>query len=200
MRQALTDTAQTDDHELIRAFQAGDGQAFEMLVGRHKDRLFNLCFWFLGDYQEADDICQEVFIKIFQSLSGFRYEASFATWSYRVAVNACKNRVKSLAYRMKKWSDQLEPGAGPALEAARDGWPVHHPGPDRELEKKELAEEISRAVNALAPEHRTVIVLRDIEGLSYEEIARVTGAAAGTVKSRLARARSKVRRKLGDFY
>jgi RNA polymerase sigma-70 factor (ECF subfamily) len=200
MQLALTDTVQTDDHDLIRAFQGGDEKAFGVLVARHKDRLFNLCFWFLGDYHEADDVCQEVFIKIFQSLSGFRFEASFAAWSYRVAVNACKNRVKSLAYRMKKWTDRLEPKTALASEAAGGGRAAHQPAPDSELERKELAEEVSRALNALAPEHRAVILLRDIEGLSYEEISQVTGVAAGTVKSRLARARGKVRKRLGNFY
>jgi RNA polymerase sigma-70 factor (ECF subfamily) len=185
---------QADDHALIRAFAGGDREAFEALVRRHRDRLFSLCYWFLGDFQEADDVCQEVFIKIFQSIQSFRFESSFATWSYRIAVNACKNRVKSLAYRMKQWTERLD--AGDSLPAAAGAGA----SPERDLAAKEERQAVRKAINTLGADHRAVLVLRDIEGLSYEDIAGITRLPTGTVRSRLARARSRLKDRLMDFY
>lgn len=204
-----------DDHGLIRAYAAGDRAAFDALMARHKDRLFNLCFWFLGDFHEADDVCQEVFIKIFQSVPKFRFEASFATWSYRIAVNACKNRVRSLAYRLKKVTQRLDAGAALpgeagvgqagsgsrgleidpefALNSAPDNMP------DAQLAARERMEAVRQAIRALDPDKRSVLVLRDMEGLSYAEIVEITGLSPGTVKSRLARARAVLKNNLTDF-
>ena len=86
-----------EDAALIRAFQAGNRSAFDQLVVKYKDRLFNLCFWVLGDYHDANDSAQETFIKVFRSLKGFRFESAFSTWLYRIAINTCKNKLKSLA-------------------------------------------------------------------------------------------------------
>ena len=183
-----------DDHGLLRAFLNGEAGAFEVLVNRHKDRLFNLCFWFLGDAQEADDVCQDVFIKIYRSLNGFRFEASFVTWSYRIAMNACKNRSKSLGYRIRKWTSQLDNSgalpAAPAVNGAGGG------NPHQDLENRERADAIQRALNALPPDKRMVVMLRDMEGLSYDEIAEITHLPAGTVKSRLFRARNDLKKML----
>ena len=95
-------TLPQEDAALVKAFQAGNKASFDELVLRHKDRLFNLCFRFLGDYQEANDSAQEVFVKIYRSLKGFRLESAFSTWLYRIAVNTCKNKLKSSEYRHKK--------------------------------------------------------------------------------------------------
>ncbi len=83
------------DAVLVRAIQAGDITAFDKLVLKHKDKLFNLVYWFLGDYQEANDCAQETFIKVFKSIKKFRFESAFSTWLYRIAMNTCKNRLKS---------------------------------------------------------------------------------------------------------
>ena len=183
-----------DDHGLIRAFLKGDTKAFETLVNRHKDRLFNLCFWFLGDALEADDVCQDVFIRIYRSLDIFRFEASFATWSYRIAMNACKNRSKSLGYRIRKWTAQLDSsGALPAAPAVNGAGGLN---PHQDLENRERGDAIQRALNALPPDKRMVVMLRDMEGLSYDEIADITHLPAGTVKSRLSRARNDLKKML----
>ena len=92
------------DAALIRAFQKGDRAAFDKLVLRHKDELFSLIYWFLGDYEEANDCAQDVFIKVYKGLGRFRFESAFSTWLYRVAVNTCKNWTKSSAYRWRKKS------------------------------------------------------------------------------------------------
>ena len=184
------------DAALVRAIQAGDMAAFDQMVVKHKDKLFNMVYWFLGDYQEANDCSQEIFIKVFKSIKKFRSESSFSTWLYRIAINTCKNRLKSSAYRWKKKTVPLE-----NPESSEDGnlsYKIHNdsPSPANELEKKERLMMIQKAINALPQEQNRVIVLRDIQGLSYQEIVDVTGLNLGTVKSRLARARMELRKNL----
>jgi RNA polymerase sigma-70 factor (ECF subfamily) len=185
-----------EDAALIRAFQAGNRSAFDQLVFKHKDKLFNLCFWVLGDYHDANDSAQETFIKVFRSLKGFRFESAFSTWLYRIAINTCKNKLKSLEYRKRKKMVRLE-NSGPSGETnpsleIRD----EAQSPLSRLESKEKLMLISGAMNSLPSGQKTVMTLRDIEGLSYEEIAQITGFNLGTVKSRLARARLDLRKKL----
>ena len=185
-----------EDAALVKAFQAGDKASFDGLVLKHKDRLFSLCFRFLGDYQEANDSAQEVFVKVYRSLKGFRFESAFSTWLYRIAVNTCKNKLRSSEYRQKKKMVHLDnpgtvEGSTSALEIRDDTQ-----SPLLELEKKERLNLIRRAIDSLPPEQKMVVVLRDIEDLSYEDIANITGYSLGTVKSRLSRARLDLRKKL----
>jgi RNA polymerase sigma-70 factor (ECF subfamily) len=185
-----------EDAVLVRAFQAGDRAAFDQLVLRHKDRLFNLCYWFLGDYQEANDVAQETFIKVYRSLTRFRLESTFFTWFYRIAVNTCRNRLDSSEYRHRNKMVRLDnPGPSderrPSLELEDESR-----SPMMELERKERSMLIRRAIDSLPTDQKAVVTLRDIEGLSYDEIAEVTGLNLGTVKSRLARARLELRRSL----
>jgi len=181
------------DAALINAFLAGDKQAFDQLVIRHKDRVFTVCYWFLGDYAEASDHAQETFIKAFRSLTRFRFESSFSTWIYRIAVNTCKNRLKSAQYKKKKKTLSLhDPGGGrecTMLTKIADDCP----SPMNELENKQQRRRIFEALDTLPPEQKSVVVLRDIQGLSYDEIADITSFGMGTVKSRLARARQTLR-------
>jgi len=189
-----------NDSALVRAFNAGQKDAFDLLVLRHKDRIFNLCLWYLGDYQEANDIAQEIFIKVFRSLGMFKFKSAFSTWLYRIAVNTCKNRLKSMEFRFKKRMRRLNhPGISqsnnPSAEIASEiadesGSPL-----DR-LEKKERAIRVRKTINALPDKKKTMIILRDIEGFSYAEICMITGLKPGTVKSRLARARLTLKEKL----
>ena len=188
----------SSDHDaaLVRAIQAGDMAAFDQLVVKHKDKLFNMVYWFLGDYQEANDCAQDTFIKVFKSLKKFRFESSFSTWLYRIAINTCKNRFKSSAYRWKKKTVPLENPESSEQDNRSYEIQNDSPSPANELEKKERLMMIQKAINALPEEQNRVIVLRDIQGLSYQEIADVTGLNLGTVKSRLARARMELRNKL----
>jgi RNA polymerase sigma-70 factor (ECF subfamily) len=190
-------TGSTDaDVTTVRAFQAGNKAAFDELVLKHKDRVFNLCYWFLGDYEEANDSAQEIFVKVYRSLNKFRLESTFATWLYRIAVNTCKNRIKSSEYRHKKKMVWLNnPGEAEGTKAEPD-IPDESPSPMMELEKKERLMLIKEAINSLPEEQKMVVALRDIEGLSYDEVADITGLNLGTVKSRLARARLDLREKL----
>ncbi|MBW2146074.1 MAG: sigma-70 family RNA polymerase sigma factor [Deltaproteobacteria bacterium] len=185
-----------EDAALVKAFQAGNKAAFDELVLKHKDKLFNLCYWFLGDYHEANDSAQETCIKVYRSLKKFRFESTFSTWLYRIAVNTCKNRLKSLDYRSRKKMIRLD-----NQDASKSGNPSMEIGDESrtpliELEKKERSALIKQAIDSLPPEQKAVVVLRDIEGLSYEEVAIVTGFNLGTVKSKLSRARLDLRKKL----
>jgi len=185
-----------EDAILVRACQGGDKAAFDKLVLRHKNRIFGLCFWLLGDYEEANDSAQEIFIKVYRSLNKFRCESAFGTWLYRIAVNTCKNRRKSSEYRLKRRMVPLhnpgkDHGGGDSVEIRDDS-----PTPLNGLEQKERGRAIRKAVASLHPEQKEVIALHDIQGLSYDEIVTITGLNLGTVKSRIARARVELREKL----
>jgi RNA polymerase sigma-70 factor (ECF subfamily) len=152
----------------------------------------------LGDYQEANDCAQDTFIKIFRNLAKFRFESTFLTWAHRIAVNTCKNRLKSFHYRFSRKLVRLDnSGRSPgSVDAIAD----ETGSPEMALEKKERRYLICRAINALPAEKKTVVVLRDIQGLSYEEIVKITGLKPGTLKSKLARARQDLKSKLsGDM-
>ncbi len=192
------DRSYNEDSDLIGAFQAGEKSAFDDLVRKHQDRIFNLCYWLLGDYQEADDCAQDTFIKIFRNVAKFRFESTFLTWAHRIAVNTCKNRLKSFHYRFsRKLVRRDNSGRSPgSVDAIAD----EIGSPEMALEKKERRYLIRRAINALPAEKKTVVVLRDIQGLSYEEIVKITGLKPGTLKSKLARARQDLKSKLsGDM-
>jgi RNA polymerase sigma-70 factor (ECF subfamily) len=196
MKEDAVINSSREDAAMIRAFRSGDRTAFDKLVLRHKDRLFNLCYWFLGDYQEASDAAQETFIKVFRSLKSFRLESAFSTWLYRIAVNTCRNRLKSSDYRQGKKTVSLDnPGPSgdsvPPIEIKDESL-----SPMTMLERKERWMLIKKAIDSLPTEQRTVVGLRDIEGLSYEEIAAITGLNLGTVKSKLSRGRLELREKL----
>ncbi len=182
------------DVELVNAFKAGKKSAFDELVLSHKDKVFNLCYWFVGDYQDANDLAQDVFFKAFKALKNFRFESAFSTWIYRITVNTCKNRLNSLQYRLKKKFVHFNNTAGksnPGAEIVDES-----SSPEIELRRKEKSRLIQTAINSLSAEKKAVVVLRDIEGLSYEEISSATGFNLGTVKSKLARARQDLREKL----
>jgi RNA polymerase sigma-70 factor (ECF subfamily) len=169
---------------------------FDELVLKHKDKVYNLCYRFMGDYGEADDCAQETFVKVYRSLKGFRSESSVSTWIYRIAVNTCKNRLKSAQYRgsrnMIRLDEPKETEDGErAVEVAGRSL-----SPSGELDRKEKGELIQDAINSLPADQKSVVVLRDVEGLPYEEISEVTGYNLGTVKSKLARARQELREKL----
>jgi RNA polymerase sigma-70 factor (ECF subfamily) len=188
-----------DDYALIRAFHSGEKSAFDTLVMRHKDRVFNLCLRFLGDYQEAEDTAQDVFVKAYRSLKLFRFESSFFTWIYRITINTCKNKVNSLGFRYRKkdisidiQEESVEVRQAESLENVRRD-------PVSELEKKEMMKTLQCAIDSLPSDQKSVVILRDIQGLSYEEITDITGFKLGTLKSRLSRARSNLREKLGGI-
>jgi len=189
-------TSSGEDALLIKAFQRGDKRAFDQLVVRHQDRIFNLCYRFLGDYEEANDSAQEAFLKAYGSLTAFRLESAFSTWLYRIAVNTCKNKLGSSAYKAKRKTVFLD-NPGPDEDRPLPGEIQNGaPSPLDRMEEKETMRHIQTALDALPADLRMAVTLRDVEGLSYEDIAEITALNLGTVKSRIARARTELRNKL----
>jgi len=190
---------QKDDYALIRAFQNGEKAAFDTLVLRYQDRVFNLCIRFLGDYHEAEDTAQDVFVKVYNSLKKFRFESSFFTWLYRIAVNSCKNRVNSLEFRFRKSNTRTDISDDALKGFERENMADPPSNPASELQNKEMMKILQKAINSLPSDQKAVVILRDIQGMSYEEITDITGFKLGTIKSRLSRARNSLREKLGDI-
>lgn len=189
-----------EDTLLIKAFDSGEKAAFDKLVLKYKNRVFNICYRFLADYEEANDCAQETFVKIYRSLKGFRFESTFSTWLYRIALNTCKNKVASLESRLRKRMVRLDSPVGdPGEESCTLEVASRALSPRDEIDRKEKEAIIERAIYSLPQDQKAVIILRDIDLLSYEEIAKVTGYNLGTVKSKLARARQALREKLGGL-
>ncbi len=183
---------------LLRRLRERDERAFREMVEAYQDRVFNLLFRMIGGREEAEDLAQEVFVTVFKSIDQFRGDSKLSTWLYRVAANHCKNRIKYLARRHDRSTGELDEAAE-RTAAAQGGVPVgagHIEAPDRALEGAEMERIVQQAIAELDEDHRLVVVLRDIEELSYEEICEITGLPEGTVKSRLHRARLALKEKL----
>ncbi len=192
----ILEETQVDDWELVKEAQANRKRAFDALVLRYQDRIFNLCYRMLGDYDEANDSAQEAFIKAYNNINSFKFKSSFSTWLYRIAVNTCKNNISSLASRMKRKMVRLDnPGHGDDEEGQIE-ISDESSNPADVFEKKEREMMIQRAIETLPAKQRMLVVLRDIEGKTYEEIANITDFKQGTVKSKLSRARQELRDKL----
>jgi RNA polymerase sigma-70 factor (ECF subfamily) len=186
-----------DEAALIDRFLSGDETAFDQIVERYQDLVFNLSARLLGR-DEAHDLSQEVFLQIYQKLASFRREASLRTWIYRMVLNRAKNRQRWWRRREREMTavnveDAEREGAMDLSSVIRLGIA---PLPDRILQRKELGEILQEAVATLPFEQRTIILLKELEGLSYEQISRTLNLAIGTVKSRLARARKALRERL----
>jgi len=189
-------TRQDADAGDVRRAAAGDEAAFEALVLRHQRALYNLSFRLLGDRPEAEDAVQEAFLRAWRALPRFRGDASFRTWLTGIAINVCRNRLCSADARRRRATASLvrrDPETG--LESAL---PLPDPAPDPETRTRagETRAALGRALAALSAEHREVILLREVNGLEYGELAAVLGCALGTVKSRIARARGALREAL----
>jgi RNA polymerase sigma-70 factor, ECF subfamily len=181
---------------LLRRLRERDERAFRELVDEHRDRVFNLTYRMLGNRAEAEDVAQEVFIAVFKTVDTFREEAKLSTWIYRVAVNHCKNRIKYLARRHDRDQTELDDTNDPGGDGSIAG-PNNAPRrPDRQVEGAQLDRLMQDAIASLDEDHRALVVLRDLEDLSIDEICEITGLPDGTVKSRLHRARLALRKKI----
>lgn len=175
--------------ELIQRCATGDESAFAELVAEHQRMVVQLAMNLLGDRDEALDLSQDVFIRVFRTIGQFRGQSALRTWIYRIAVNQARNRHRF--WRRRRRADQVSLDAH--VEAHGEFQCAADVGPDRILAQKELATRLQNALDALPFDQRTVIVLREVDGLSYDEIAFSLGVAVGTVKSRLTRARQTLR-------
>lgn len=180
---------------LIQRCAARDEDACAELVTEHQRMVYQLSLNLLGDHNEALDLSQEVFLRVFRTLPGFRGQSTLRTWIYRIVVNQARNRQRFWRRRHRAHQISLDEHIREhgELPASGDGG-----APDRLLGQKQLAERIRTALEHLPFDQKTALVLREIDGLSYEEIGFSLGIAVGTVKSRLARAREALRAQLRD--
>jgi RNA polymerase sigma-70 factor (ECF subfamily) len=174
----------SDEAQLVRAAQRGDQRAFRKLVERHQRKTFAVAFGILRDADAARDACQDAFLKVHQSLPTFEGTSQFYTWLYRIVVNLCLDQLRRRRF------ERVELDEGRALDEPLDGPPLPQSSdPHASLAAKELRARLERAFQQLSPAHRTVITLREVNELSYKEIAGVMRCSIGTVMSRLFHAR-----------
>ncbi|MFP4597282.1 MAG: sigma-70 family RNA polymerase sigma factor [Persicimonas sp.] len=175
------------ERQLVRALKRRDEEAFSELVRVFQHRVFNIVYRIVGDRQESEDVAQEVFVAVFKYIDSFRGEAKFSTWLYRIATNRAKNRIKYLARRSHNKHQDIDDTPESKVNSNPAGGGMFRP--DEKALGNELHAIVKQGLETLSEDHRAVIVLRDVEGMTYEEIAEVCEVAEGTVKSRLYRAR-----------
>lgn len=189
-----------EDKLLVKQAQQGNREAFSTLMELYQGKIYNLALRMIGSPEDAADLCQEIFLNAWRGLPSFRGDSSFFTWLCRLANNACLDHL-----RREKKRRYLESGA--SLDDEENGLsavlPDRAPTPQQRLEERERQDAVRMALEQLTGEHRQVLVLREVMGLSYAEIAAATGLEEGTVKSRIARARLSLRNILkenGNFF
>lgn len=181
------------DQELVVRAQAGDKRAFELLVVKYQRRVARLLSRLIRDQNEIEDVSQESFIKAYRALPSFRGESAFYTWLYRIAINTAKNHLSTLGRRPQLLAD-FEDEDGDVLDATVQ-IPDYHT-PETELSNRQIVSTVNAVVDELPSELRTAITLREMDGLSYEEIAALMNCPIGTVRSRIFRAREAIATKL----
>ena len=186
---------QHDDFKLIEAFRKGDDKAFEEIVRRYQRQVANIIYLTLGNREEVDDLSQEVFVRVFRSLDRFEFDSSLYSWIYRIAVNLCIDEIRKKKIRKLIPLDFLTERK---LETEKHSKETAT-GSD-ELLHKEKKEVIRAALDKLSPIHRTVILLREYQDLSYGEIAKTLRISPQAVKSRIFRAREELRELLKDYF
>ena len=180
---------QDEDYQVVERIRAGDKEAYALLVRKHQARIRSFCLWTLGNSAEADDAAQEVFIKAYRGLGGFRGAAGFSTWLHRIAVNHCRDLLRKRGRERTESWDALREQQGEAAEklVARE-------------EPVERRRQLQEVLDRLPEQVRTILILREAEGLSYEELAEFLGCSLDAVKARLRRARSECAEKARHFF
>lgn len=193
-RQDTQEDVRAQDLALVESTLQGDVDAYRQLVERYQQRIHAVVLGVLGNFEDALDVTQEAFIKAYNHLSSFRRHSGFYTWIYRIAYNlAIDERRKRYRHVESITGDAVElDAASHKYRAAPGSVLASVPGPEDAIERAELRSDIAAALDTLTPEHRAVIVLREIEGLSYSEISDVVGCSKGTVMSRLHHARKRM--------
>jgi RNA polymerase sigma-70 factor (ECF subfamily) len=185
---AEVELSQQLDHELVKRVQHGDSAAFDLLVRKYQHRIVALIGRYVADWSECQDVAQETFLRAYRALGNFRGDAQFYTWLHRIAVNTAMNHL--VAHNRRPPTDDIDVGDAEQFESGlrlRD-----NDTPERELMRQQMEQTVMRAVEALPDELRTAITLREVDGLSYEEIAQRMDCPIGTVRSRIFRAREAI--------
>ena len=179
------------DRELVLKCQSGEKSAFQELVSRYQQKVYMVILGLLHNRDDALEVAQETFLRAYRKVGGFQGDSSFYTWIYRIAVNLAIDAQRKQKRNPLDFRDSMDGVLESQDEAARD--------PFAEVHDRELRENLVKAINDLTPEHKAVIVLRTIEGLSYKDIGEILGCSEGTVMSRLHYARKKLHDKLSSF-
>jgi RNA polymerase sigma-70 factor (ECF subfamily) len=188
-----TDVGTTHERELLSACKSGDEHAFRRLFYEFHEQVLHLAIRLCGDIREAEDITQEVFLRVHLQLDDFKMQSEFSTWLYRITVNVCVDRNRKIKRRAKYTvSETSKPMGG-------SDRPTNSKTLDSEVWRKEVHEILQTALMRIKPKWRTVLVLKDLEGLPYNEIAQIAGCSEGTVSSRLNRGRSALRTILAEL-
>jgi RNA polymerase sigma-70 factor (ECF subfamily) len=191
MAEVIDDTQQGQqelDQELVRRVQRGDSAAFDLLVRKYQHRIAALIGRYIADWSECQDVAQDTFIRAYRAIGSFRGDAQFYTWLHRIAVNTAKNHL--VAHKRRPPTEDIDIGDAEQFDSGirlRDT-----DTPERELERQQMEKTVMRAVEALPEELRLAISLREVDGLSYEEIAQRMDCPIGTVRSRIFRAREAI--------
>jgi len=191
----MSDHKKLTDEELITLFQQGSADAYNEIVARYKDKLVNFVYRYVGNYDDCEDIAQETLIKVYTSKHLYKEIAKFSTWIYTIAINLAKTKIlkknKMRTFSLSEAYDEEDKDFDIPDEAFT---------PDTDANSKFLNQHIQNALNQISENYRQLVILRDIEDLSYEEICEITGLPMGTVKSRINRGREKLQELLKDIY
>ena len=180
------------DEDLIQKIKNGDIDAFDQLVHRYEGKIYSVAYRFMGNHADAGDLAQDTFIRMYQALPSFRGDSSFATWLYRVAANACRDELRKRQRRRSVSMDEMIEASPANMPAASDY------SPEETVQRHETQRQVQECLNRLSDDHRLILVMREIRGLSYEEIAGVLDCSLGTVKSRISRARNALKEKIKE--
>ncbi len=178
---------------MIKRCKDGDREAFNALMEKYQNIMFGMAYNLLSDYQDAEDAVQETFIKAYKSISSFKGDSAFTTWLYVICRNSCNDILRKRQKHSAVTSIDADDDDGPIKEIKSDG-----PSPEDVVEMNETQAMVRDAINSLKPEYKEVLVLSDIQQLSYDEVSTILKIPNGTVKSRLNRARNALRKKLSD--
>jgi RNA polymerase sigma-70 factor, ECF subfamily len=184
------------DEDLMRSVAAGDEQAFCALVERHQGRILNLLSRFLGDRYEAEDLTQEVFVRVWKSARTYKPKAKFTTWLYRIAVNLSINRQRYLQIRRRLTISKSDPHTQASGDPFTSDQNARPETPETKLMRSELSQQVKAAIDALPTDQRLAIILRIYDELSYQDISSVLGRSVSAVDSLLIRAKKNLRKKL----
>ncbi|MEW5766907.1 MAG: sigma-70 family RNA polymerase sigma factor [bacterium] len=185
------------DLELVNQSQAGNPSAFSELVRRYETRIYSLAYNMMGSFEEAEDVLQETFLRVYKSLDGFRGEAGFSTWLYRIATNVCLGRLRKKEPQVSASLDELIATEEGEVPRQIEDWSKN---PEEVFLSKEFKSVLSQTITDLPEGYREVLVLRDIEDLKTQEVARILHLSIPAVKSRLHRARLFLREKLSRYF
>ncbi len=192
-------TGQLSDKEIVERFNSGDNSVFSVLADRYLNKAYQIAYGILGNKQDAEEVSQDVFVRIYKALTKFRGDAEFSTWMYRIAVNLAKNKYRWNKSRgsKKNISIQASLGNDEGSFSLEDRISDESPLPYEKVELSEFEQNIMDEIEELPELYREALILRNVEEMSYEDIAKVLGCKLGTIKSRIARAREELKSRLG---